>query len=100
MASSMFWSNKKGKCLVYSKNELLFEFDKILNQMSKSCQCCEKKTCCYCSSYFFTLKEIEKQSLDIEFPNVWRIYLDINEYNFEVENCLVMDNFQKGKGLM
>lgn len=42
MASSMIGSNKKGKHLVYSKNELSFKFDKILDQMW-SCQSCEKR---------------------------------------------------------
>ena len=42
MASSMIRSNKKGKHLVYSKNELLFKLDKTLNQMW-SCQSCEKR---------------------------------------------------------
>ena len=65
--------------MVYSKNELLFDFGRTLNQIWKSCQRWEKKTCYYCSSYFFAFKESEKQNLDIEFPNdIWRIYLDTN----------------------
>ena len=88
MTSSMILSNKKDKYLFIQKTELLFEFGKILNQIWKSYQLYEKKTDYYLSLYFFALKEIEKQNLDIELPNnILRIYLDKTEYNFEVENC-------------
>ena len=52
MASPLIESNKKGEYSIYSKNELLFECGKTLNQMWKSWQICEKKTLlqfiCFC----------------------------------------------------
>ena len=68
--------------------------------MWRRCQHCGEKSCFWCNSYLFALKEIEKQDLEIKFPNnIWRIYLDTNEYILKLKTVWLWPIFKKVKRL-
>ena len=81
-------SNKKANTLFCTKSELLEEIGKVVGEMWNGCQHCE---CCFkCEKYSFILNQFQNQDLTHKFPNnLWCVYINTNEYNFEIEHVFV-----------
>ena len=54
--------------------------------------------CFICKKYFFVLNQFQNQDLTHKFPNnLWLVYIDTNENNFEIEHVFVLIMTKKNK---
>ena len=54
------------------------------------CSNCEADNSFYCKRFNFVFNKLKNTDFNITFPNnLWRIYLNMNDYGLEIENFLV-----------
>ena len=82
--------NNKGTYVVLLTKEFLCAFGDVWDRRLKSCRNCEMDGCFFCKRFQYVFNEFSNADIQKHkfLNNLWRVYLNLNEYGFNIEHIL------------